>query len=156
MYGIAEFEGFLQFVNANVSEADDLANLIRSTYQGKICEFADVENIIAQHPCELAYALALIDTTDHRSITPAWVLCNYPNVENIVRQLRHTRCLRGCSYCDQDLDIHYNLRQYFGYDQFRTYEGEPLQEKSVQAAVDGKSLLAIFPTGGGKSLTALL
>ena len=156
LYGIAEFEGFLQFVNANVSEADDLANLIRSTYQGKICEFADIENIIAQHPCELAYALALIDTTDQRSITPAWVLCNYPNVEYIVRQLRHTRCLRGCSYCDQDLDIHYNLRQYFGYDQFRTYEGEPLQEKSVQAAVDGKSLLAIFPTGGGKSLTALL
>ena len=44
--GIAEFEGFLQFVNANVSEADDLANLIRSTYQGKICEHADIENII--------------------------------------------------------------------------------------------------------------
>ena len=151
--GISEFEGFLQFVNANVSEADDLANLIRSTYQGKICENADIENIIAQHPCELAYSLALIDTTDHRSITPAWVLSNYPNVENIVRQLRHTRCLRGCNYCNKDLDIHYNLKQYFGYDKFRTYESEPLQEKSVQAAVDGKSLLAIFPTGGGKSLT---
>ena len=151
--GISEFVGFLLFVNANVSEADDLANLIRSTYQGKICEHADIENIIAQHPCELAYALALIDTTDHRSITPAWVLCNYPNVENIVRQLRHTRCLHGCNYCNKDLDIHYNLKQYFGYDQFRTYEGEPLQEMSVQAAVNGKSLLAIFPTGGGKSLT---
>ena len=30
---------------------------------------------------------------------------------------------------------------------------EPLQEQASQAAVDGKSLLAIFPTGGGKSLT---
>ena len=28
-----------------------------------------------------------------------------------------------------------------------------MQEKAVQAAVDGKSLLTIFPTGGGKSLT---
>ena len=41
----------------------------------------------------------------------------------------------------------------FGYDAFRTYDGEPLQEQASQAAVDGKSLLAIFPTGGGKSLT---
>ena len=146
LQGIAEFEGFLNFVNAKSTKAEDLANLIRSTYQEKICEHADIEKIIAQHPCELAYALALIDTTDHRSITPSWVLCNYPNVENIIRQLRHTRCLRGCNYCNKDLDVHYNLKQFFGYDQFRTYEGEPLQEMSVRAAVDGKSLLAIFPT----------
>lgn len=42
---------------------------------------------------------------------------------------------------------------FYGYDKFRTYNGEPLQENAVKAAVDGKSLLAIFPTGGGKSLT---
>lgn len=108
---IAEFDGFLNFVNAK-EETDDLANLIRYTYQGKICENADIENIIAKYPCELAYALALIDTTDNRSITPAWVICNYPNVENIVRQLRHTKCLRGCNYCNKDLDVHYNLKQY--------------------------------------------
>lgn len=153
LQGQAEFEGFLNLVNATAADADTLATLIRSTYEGKICENADVGNIIAQNPCELAYALALIDTTDYRSITPAWVLRNYPNVENVVRRLRHTICPQGCNYCNKYLDIHYNLKQYFGYDQFRTYEGEPLQERSVQAAVEGKSLLAIFPTGGGKSLT---
>lgn len=153
LQGTAEFEGFLNLVNATAADADTLATLIRSTYEGKICENADIGNIIAQHPCELAYALALIDTTDYRSITPAWVLRNYPNVENVVRRLRHTICPQGCNYCNKYLDIHYNLKQYFGYDQFRTYESEPLQEKSVQAAVEGKSLLAIFPTGGGKSLT---
>ena len=153
LQGTAEFEGFLNLVNATAADADALATLIRSTYEGKICENADIGNIIAQHPCELAYALALIDTTDYRSISPAWVLRNYPNVENVVRRLRHTICPQGCNYCNKYLDIHYNLKQYFGYDQFRTYEGEPLQERSVQAAVEGKSLLAIFPTGGGKSLT---
>ena len=153
LQGVTEFEGFLNFVNVRVDEKSDLAHLIRSTYRGKICEYADIDDIIAQYPCELAYALALIDTTDRRSITPAWVLNNYPNVENVVRRLRHTKCMRGCSYCSKDLDAHYNLKQFFGYDQFRVYEGDPLQEKSVCAAVDGKSLLAIFPTGGGKSLT---
>ena len=153
LHGNAEFDGFLNFVNAKALETDDLVQLIRSTYQGKICEHADIENLISQFSCELAYALALIDTTDHRSIIPPWVLCNYPNVENVVRLLRHTKCVHGCNYCTKDLDVHYNLKQCFGYDKFRTYEGEPLQEKSVCAAVDGKSLLAIFPTGGGKSLT---
>ena len=51
------------------------------------------------------------------------------------------------------MDIHKNLQSVFGYNEFRTFDGEPMQERAVQAAVDGKSLLTIFPTGGGKSLT---
>jgi ATP-dependent DNA helicase RecQ len=45
------------------------------------------------------------------------------------------------------------LKNYFGFDAYRTYAGEPLQELAVQAAVDSKSILAVFPTGGGKSIT---
>lgn len=150
---IPEFNGFLDFVNAKADKKENLADLIKQEYQGKICENAKLESIIIRQPCELAYALALIDTTDCRSITPAWVLHNYPNVENVIKTLRHTRCEQGCAYCNKDLDVHHNLKRFFGYDHFRTYEGEPLQENAVQAAVDGKSLLAIFPTGGGKSLT---
>ena len=148
-----EFKGFLAFVNAQIGRKDPLADLIRSEYIGKICEHADIESMISQQPCELAYALALIGTTDHRSITPAWVLHNYPNVENLVRLLRHTKCTEGCTYCNNDLDVLVNLKQFFGFDKFRTYEGEPLQENAACAAVEHKSLLAIFPTGGGKSLT---
>lgn len=148
-----EFRGFLAFVNARGGRKGSLASLIRSEYKGRICEHADVESAITQHPCELAYALALINTTDHRSITPPWVLHNYPDVEYLIRLLRHNRCREGCAYCMHDLDVHVNLKRFFGFDKFRTYEGEPLQENAVRAAVDHKSLLAIFPTGGGKSLT---
>ncbi|MDE6150966.1 MAG: RecQ family ATP-dependent DNA helicase, partial [Prevotella sp.] len=148
-----EFKGFLAFVNAKVCKKETLAKLIRSEYIGKICEHADLENMINLYPCELAYALALIATTDHRSITPAWVLHNYPNVENLIRLLRHTKCTEGCTYCNKDLDVLVNLKLFFGFDKFRTYEGEPLQENAARAAVEHKSLLAIFPTGGGKSLT---
>ncbi len=109
--------------------------------------------LIEQYPCGLAYALALIDTTDYRSITPGWVLCNYPEVEFIIKTLRHTTCREGCDYCNTQLDVLHNLKSFFGYKRFRTFEGEPLQERAAQAAVRGKSLLAIFPTGGGKSLT---
>lgn len=150
--GQKEFDGFLNMVNFD-EVASNLPELIKQVYYGKICDHADLSFIIHQHPCALAYALALIDTTDFRSITPGWVLHNYPEVEYIMKTLRHTSCNNGCSYCNTLLDIHHNLKTFFGYDQFRTYEGEPLQENAAQAAVDGKSLLAIFPTGGGKSLT---
>ncbi len=153
LQGISEFEGFLEFVNAEKYDKDSIGNLIRSEFYGKICKNANIKDLIAQCPCELAYALSLVDTTDYRSITPAWVLYKYPNVEYVIRALRQARCEGGCCYCDKSLDVHYNLKQFFGYDQFRTYEGEPLQENAAHAAVTGKSLLAIFPTGGGKSLT---
>jgi len=152
-----EFVGFVGFVggdrHADEYSRESLEDLIRFCYKGKICENAALGEYIEKYPVELAYALALVDTSDHRSITPGWVLKNYPNVENIVRHLRHARCNAGCAYCNSLLDIHKNLKAYFGYDEFRTYEGEPLQENATRAAVDGKSVLAIFPTGGGKSLT---
>lgn len=148
-----EFAGFLAMVDAEVCDETTLVEHIHTAYDGRICRHADLAAIIEQQPVELAFALALISTTERNSITPPWVLHNYPNVENVVHRLRHTRCAEGCDYCSKYLDAHYNLKYFFGYDQFRTYEGEPLQENAVKAAVDSKSLLAIFPTGGGKSLT---
>ena len=150
---VPEFAGFLAMVDAEVCDETTLVEHIHTAYDGRICRHADLAAIIEQQPVELAFALALISTTERNSITPPWVLHNYPNVENVVHRLRHTRCAEGCDYCRTYLDAHYNLKYFFGYDQFRTYEGEPLQENAVKAAVDSKSLLAIFPTGGGKSLT---
>ena len=150
--GKEEFDGFLSLVKAE-KVSWGLVGLIRRLYDGKICAHADVDMLVRQYPCELAYALALIDTTDHRSVTPGWVLRNYPKVEYVMKLLRHTRCAEGCAYCRSQLDVLRGLKQFFGYDQFRTYGGEPLQERAARAAIEGKSLLAIFPTGGGKSLT---
>ncbi len=148
-----EFVGFFSMVNAEYTDEAKIPELIRNLYIGKICQHADIETLTKQYPYGLAYALALIDTTDYRSITPGWVLYNYPEVEFIVKLLRNTNCQEGCDYCNTQLDVVYNLKSFFGYEQFRTYDGEPLQEQAAQSAVKGKSLLAIFPTGGGKSLT---
>ena len=165
-----EFRGFLMYVEAidtddTISDdtilnhaisnhiITDVSEFILSEYKNHICAHADIPALAAQSPCGLAYALALIGTDDYQSVTPGWVLHNYPEVEHFIYVLCHTQCTDGCEYCNSMLDIHYNLKQLFGYDAFRTYDGEPLQEQASQAAVDGKSLLAIFPTGGGKSLT---
>lgn len=150
--GQTEFKGFLQMVGAS-SNVRDLQKLIKSVYDGLICSNADIKSLVSKYPCELAYALSLTGTSDYSSVTPGWVLHQYPAVEHVMELLRKTPCQNGCPYCKSKLDIHSNLKSFFDYDQFRTYEGEPLQERACRAAVEGKSLLAIFPTGGGKSLT---
>lgn len=130
------------------------ADIFRELFKGKICEHSNVEAFVRDHKVECAYAAALISTDDRNSITPAWILHNYPSVENVIRGLRAVNCGDArCQYCSQKLNAEYSLKKWFGYDRFRTFGGEPLQENAAKAAIKGESLLAIFPTGGGKSLT---
>ncbi|MDD3527937.1 MAG: RecQ family ATP-dependent DNA helicase, partial [Bacteroidales bacterium] len=147
-----EFSAFFRFIGY-AGSAPAAEELIRQRFQSEICVHADLSKRILEHPIELAYCLALIDANSRYSITPPWVLKNYPETEQIMFQLRNTPCLRGCAYCDKALDIHRGLKRFFGFDAYRSFAGEPLQENAVQAAISNKSILAVFPTGGGKSIT---
>lgn len=147
-----EFRAFFRFIGYKEAETN-LEKTIREMFYAQICEQADLSDIISKYPIELAYALALINTRSNYSITPPWVLKNFPAVEKVMFRLRNKPCLSGCVYCNKALDIHQGLKRFFGFDSYRKYEGEALQEKAVKAAVDNKSLLAVFPTGGGKSIT---
>ncbi|HMH24940.1 MAG TPA: RecQ family ATP-dependent DNA helicase [Puia sp.] len=147
-----EFCSFFDFIGYKAGDIK-LEPLILDKFNSEICEKTDLSKIISNHPIELAYCLALINCRNRYSITPPWVLKNYPKVERVMSLLRNKSCLSDCIYCSQALDIHKALKSYFGFDAYRTYAGEPLQEKAVRAAVDHKSIIAVFPTGGGKSIT---
>lgn len=146
------FKAFFRYLNFKSSETD-VAALIRQTFKGDICEHTFLEQMISEAPVELAYCLSLVKTSNIYSITPPWVLKNYPNVERLIFLLRNKPCITGCSYCNRALDAHLGLKKFFGFNNFRSYGGEPLQEKAVKAAIYNKSFLAVFPTGGGKSVT---
>lgn len=147
-----EFCGFFRFLGYR-NDGDNIFRAIKEEFFGAICENADIQQIVHAHPVELAYALAIISTNDDASITPRWLQMNYPQLSNVIGILRDTPCKEGCSYCVEKLNIYKALKKFFGYSEYRKYNGEPLQELAVQAAVNGESLLAIFPTGGGKSIT---
>ena len=151
LYEKPEFYGFFRYIN--LKPKYDAVKLIRQKFDGKICGNCDVGALSRQSPIELAYCLALIGTDDRYSIIPHWVHINFPETENVMRILRGTPCESVCPYCDKELDVHKRLKSIFGYENFREYGGEPLQEKAVKAAVGNRSLLAVFPTGGGKSIT---
>ncbi len=162
LHDVGEFRGFFEYVGYT---ADNNQNKlfagwfskedygIHDFFKERICAHADVLALLKNSPVELAYALALIHAGDSLSIVPPWTLKNYPQIYNIIVLLRNHPCKEGCPYCQERLNATKALQKYFGYPSFRTYNGEPLQERAVQAAIDGKSLLVVFPTGGGKSLT---
>ncbi|MEM1322976.1 MAG: RecQ family ATP-dependent DNA helicase [Bacteroidota bacterium] len=154
------FDGFFGLLTAAEQEelaiAQPLASYITQCFSNSICETADLEDFIQQQPIALAFALALIAVEDSVSLLPPWVSKNFPETYSILNILRlYCAADRRCTYC-QRLQPLNGLRRFFGFEQFRRFDGDgevPLQQQVVEAAMAEDSLLAIFPTGGGKSLT---
>lgn len=127
---------------------------IKDYLDGSVCENANITLDFKNSPVACAYAISIIQANDKSSITPAWVTKNYPETERIIWRWRNTPCNDpSCKYCRKSLDSHAMLKHFFGYEKFRSFSGEPLQQQAVEAAIRNESILAIFPTGGGKSLT---
>ena len=157
------FRGFFRYIGYSSSFQQSLlgrllgtqpnwTHLILKEFEGKVCSHADFDTLVRHYPIELAYCLAVIGADDIFSITPAWVIRNYPQVVNVMNLLCNTSC-GDCDYCHSRLDAHSGLKDFFGYDEFRTFDGVPMQQQAVESAIREESLLTIFPTGGGKSLT---
>ncbi len=151
-----QFKGFFKYIGYNSTLQQSLSldwrQIILKEFEGKVCSHTDFNTLVRQYPVELAYCLAVIGADDLFSITPAWVTRNYPEVVNVINLLCNTSC-GDCDYCRNRLDAHNGLKEFFGYDEFRTFDGVPMQQQAVESAIRGESLLTIFPTGGGKSLT---
>lgn len=105
----------------------------------------------------MAYALSWITVAGGDSVMPPWVRAQFREASLIVRHLRDTSCRDpACSWCADQNDPVKALQRWFGFDAFRPEpvdpDGRPLQERIVDEAMSGKSLLGILPTGTGKSL----
>ncbi|MDI1276199.1 RecQ family ATP-dependent DNA helicase [Methylobacter sp.] len=105
----------------------------------------------------LAYCLAWLRVAGGNSVLPPWVRLRFDDVAPTLNRLREVPCNDpACSYCAQMHNPVIWLEQYFGFAGFRpeppAADGGSLQEQIVKAAMCGKPLFAILPTGGGKSL----
>jgi len=104
-----------------------------------------------------AYALSWILVAGGDSVMPPWVRLQFPDAARIVKQLRDTACDRpDCTWCREQSDPVRALTRWFGFDGFRPQPvdeiGRPLQERIVDEAMRGASVLGILPTGTGKSV----
>jgi ATP-dependent DNA helicase RecQ len=139
------------------SDTDMIIESIGKRFKENLCKNCDFKTLIKNNPLELAYALALFNAKGSDSVPPSWLVFRHPEVLQVFHRLRFNRCKdETCTYCGSALDAKTALKRIFGFDGFREFEGDteiPLQEQAVNAALDNKSFLAVFPTGGGKSLT---
>lgn len=105
----------------------------------------------------MAYALSWISVAGGDSVMPPWVRHQFREASAIVRHLRDTACgSPWCKWCRENNDPDRALQRWFGFPSFRPEPrddmGRPLQRQIVDAAMRGKSVLGILPTGTGKSI----
>ncbi|MER9375429.1 RecQ family ATP-dependent DNA helicase [Mesorhizobium sp. M0491] len=105
----------------------------------------------------MAYALSWILVAGGDSVMPPWVRAQFREAALIVRHLRDTDCgSPDCAWCREKNDPIRALSRWFGFDAFRAQPvddtGRPLQERIVDEAMRGASILGILPTGTGKSV----
>ena len=104
-----------------------------------------------------AYALAWLSVAGTESVLSRWVHHEFPQASRLLRAIRTVDCGDpACAYCRKHHDPVAKLRRYFGHPGFRAKpaatDGGSLQERIVVRGIAHRPLLAILPTGGGKSL----
>ncbi|WXU00803.1 MAG: ATP-dependent DNA helicase Rep [Catillopecten margaritatus gill symbiont] len=146
------FSGFFAYKNKGEKSID--------TYQ-------QIENLVAiekaryleievQYPVEVAFVISYLAMGMEGVISPI-ILNNYPNVVTVLKQLV---CNKGVA------DVAQFAMDEFGVDGFRKFDkntkeatadlfvnGKVYQKEIIEQAMGSESLLAILPTGGGKTLT---
>jgi ATP-dependent DNA helicase RecQ len=111
----------------------------------------------ATHGWSLAYALAWLSVAGGNSVMPPWVRHQFPQAGVLIKRLRDTACADpACKWCREKHNAQKELAHWFGFKEFRPEpaddDGRPLQQSIVEAAMRGEHVLAILPTGTGKSL----
>lgn len=105
----------------------------------------------------LAYCIAWLCVAGGNSILPPWVRRQFPNVAPLLHRMRDIPCsLSTCSYCREIHNPETQLQKFFDFPSFRsepaTPDGSSLQRAIVHHTMADHPVLAILPTGGGKSL----
>ncbi len=153
-------------MGAALLEGDDLLETFSWFIREKVCGKA-LQYLLDQLSSgnvsfpPLAFVTAWLTVAGGNSVLPPWVRHHFPEVRMILQQLRETPCNNeNCHYCNQHHNPKYFLKNFFGFDDFRSTpaskNGGSLQQEIVQSAATNHSIFATLPTGGGKSLCYLL
>ena len=140
------------------SDAEATAT-IREQFADIACQNCgrDVLEHTTQSGWPLAFALAWLSVSGGNSVMPPWVRHQFPEAGELIRRLRDMPCGEAdCAWCRERHDPNKELKRWFGFNDFRPEpkdeDDQPMQRSIVKAAMAGEHVLAILPTGTGKSL----
>jgi len=105
----------------------------------------------------IPYCVAWLQVSGGNSVLSGWVRHRFSEVSSVLSRLREMPCDKeDCPYCSKNHNPKRQLKQFFGFDDFRSKpeaeDGSSLQKQIVTSGMRGQPMLAILPTGGGKSL----
>ena len=131
---------------------------IQKILKNLVCEnalnqFLQTEKLDNSH----CYLIAWLLVSGFNSILPQWVCKQYPKLVKLIKTLREIPCEnQSCHYCLESHSPEKQLDKYFGFKEYRakprSEDGGSLQRQIVESGLLNEPLLAILPTGGGKSL----
>lgn len=157
------FNSFFTHIRESLPpKAEEIFRLVPPLVLGKVCPNR-LQQVLDEALSDIeagrafSYVLAWLRVSGGNSVLPPWVRLQFPITGKQIRQLRESPCgASDCPYCSIYLDPCKELERYFGYAAFRPEPKNPaggsLQEDIVRAGYTNESLLAILPTGGGKSI----
>ena len=154
------FDKVFSFLRSSTRPSDAQAHrAIRARLDGESCYTQSHEIMLSPSRLgwEIAYALAWLSVAGGDSVMPPWVRHQFPKAGQLVRSLRDKACAEpDCDWCRQRHDARKELTRWFGFDDFRPEpsddDGNPMQQSVVESAMAGEHVLAILPTGAGKSV----
>jgi len=157
--GIADV---LQLVSGPLPDLARVRQTLLEHWQERACR-STAPRLILDHLAApslrpvLAYAAAWLEVAGGDSVLPSWVRHRFPATAALLKALRDTPCTDpDCSWCRTTHDPDVQLKRWFGFDAFRPEppapDGDSLQRAVVRDGIGEQSLLALLPTGGGKSL----
>jgi ATP-dependent DNA helicase RecQ len=108
------------------------------------------------HP-PIAYLVAWVRVAGGNSVLPPWVHRTFPETGRLIRELRDVPCSSPeCAYCRTAHDPEGLLARNFNLGAFKpkpqNSTGDSLQRDVTVAGLRGENLIAILPTGSGKSV----
>ncbi len=114
------------------------------------CKQDRLLEIEKEHPLELAFILSYLSTQDKASISRI-ILLKFPKIKALIQEI---------TFDAYKVDLVDFAENEFGISDFREFTKEPdeglvklSQREIIASALNGDSLLAILPTGGGKTFT---
>ncbi len=134
--------------------------ICRELFAQSACRSVPVDASLIQTNAQrlaLAFALTWLRVSGSCSVLPPWVRLQHPQSLQLIQRLREVPCTAAdCAYCRSVHNAREQLHKFFQLDDFRPVpanaRGGSLQQDIVEAGLRDESLLAILPTGGGKSL----
>ncbi|MDO9232649.1 MAG: RecQ family ATP-dependent DNA helicase [Methylotenera sp.] len=146
------FKGFFSYVGVELEKVD-VYNLFKDQIK---CSKERFEQQLNEYPSEMAIILVYLKTNERTSLSYA-VLQIFPNIVRLLKELKYNpSSINLEQFADDEFGIK-GFREFEprdkGTDLFNLDAEKISQLDIIKATLNDESLLAILPTGGGKTFT---